>query len=114
MGFYESGEDWISDLPPLHLAVAWRGLLSWSDNAYFPGTPSSALRWDRFGEQWTLTTRTLPKTGPEFVQALVAPLGHYATEGSPDQPTHVGYINDEDPGPPIQIWSTAGAPFEFE
>jgi hypothetical protein len=42
-------------------------------NAYFPGTPATALRWNGYGERLTLTTRTLPKEGGEWVQSIVAP-----------------------------------------
>src|ERR687883_310409 len=55
------GDDPMGPLSLLQRAAVWRYLLGWADNAYFPGTPATALRWDPYGERWTLTTRALPK-----------------------------------------------------
>jgi hypothetical protein len=85
-----------------------------SDNAYFPGTPATALRWDPYGERWTLTTRTFPKEGGEWVQSVIAPLGEFATEGTPDRPWFVGYILAEYSARPVLIWSVGRAVFQFE
>lgn len=100
-------------LPLLRRAVAWQALLNWPDNAYFPGTPSTALRWDEYASKWTLSTRAFPKMGPEAVQTLVAALGEFAAEGSPEQPEFVGYIKGEDPDPPVLIYSHGQAAFQF-
>ena len=85
-----------------------------ADNAYFPGTPATALRWDPYGERWTLTTRTFPKEGGQWVQSMVAPLGELATEGTPDRPWFVGYILDEYSPRPVLVWSVGRESFQFE
>jgi hypothetical protein len=108
------GDDPMEGLSLLQQAAVWRYLLGWADSAYFPGTPATALRWDRYGERWTLTTRTLPKEGGEWVQAMVAPLGEWATEGTPERPWFAGYILDEYCPRPVLIWSAGGEPFRFE
>jgi hypothetical protein len=66
------GDDPAQSLSLLQRAASWQYLMRWSDNAYFPGTPATALRWDPYGERWTLTTRTLPKEGGHWVQAFWA------------------------------------------
>lgn len=108
------GADDTSGLSPLEEAAVWREFMAWSDNAYFPGTPSTALRWDPDAEIWTLTTRTLPKTGGWPVQSFIAPLGRWASEGTPEQPWFAGYILDEYRLRPALIWSVGRSPFQFE
>ncbi len=108
------GDDPMESLSLLQRAAIWRYLMPWADNAYFPGTPATALRWDRFGEIWTLTTRTLPKESGQRVQAMVAPLGEWATQGTPERPRFVGYMLDEYSPRPVLIWSVGGEPFRFE
>ncbi len=98
----------------LQRAAVWQNLCAWEGNAYFPGTPGTELRWDPYGGQWTLTTRTLPKTGGEWVQSIVAPLGEWATEGTPERPWFAGYILDEYCPRPVLIWSVGREPFRFE
>lgn len=88
--------------------------MRWADNACLPATPATALRWDRYGERWTLKTRTLLKEGGERVQSLVAPLGERATEGTPQRPRFAGYILDESSARPVLIWSAGREPFRFE
>jgi hypothetical protein len=108
------GDDPMAGLSLPQRAAVWRYLLGWADNAYFPGTPTTALRWDRYGKRWTLTTRTLPKDGGERVQSIVAPLGEWATEGTPERPWFAGYILDEYCPRPVLIWSVGSEPFRFE
>jgi hypothetical protein len=113
--------NWFGEGPPpieslslLQRAALWRYLMQWGGNAYFPGTPLTALRWDRYGELWTLTTRTLPKESGEWVQSIIAPLGELADEGSREQPRFVGYMLDEHSPRPVLIWSAGREPFQFE
>ena len=108
------GDDPMEGLSLPQRAAMWRFLCGWADNAYFPGTPATVLRWDRYGEQWTLTTRALPKEGGETVQSVVASLGEWATEGTPEQPRFAGYILDEYCPRPVLIWSAGREPFRFE
>jgi hypothetical protein len=108
------GDDPMASLSLLQRAAIWQFLMGWSENAYYPGTPATALRWDQYGEHWTLTTRTLPKEGGQAVQSMIAPLGEWATEGTSEQPRFVGYILDEYTPRPVLIWSVAGEPFRFE
>jgi hypothetical protein len=73
------------------------------------------MRWDAIGERWTLTMRTLPKEPGEWIKAIVAPLGQWATEGTRDRPRFVGYLIDENTPRPVLIFSTGdGSPFRFE
>ena len=104
----------IASLPLTHRAAMWRYLMGWADNAYFPGTPMTVLRWDQYGERWTLTTRTLPKETGEWVRAIIAPLGEWADEGSSERPRFVGYVLDEYSARPVLIWSVGREPFRFE
>jgi hypothetical protein len=108
------GDDPMASLSLLERAAIWQYLMGWSGNAYFPGTPATALRWDRYGEHWTLTTRTLPKEGGQWVQSMIAPLGEWATEGTRERPWFVGYILDEYSPRPVLIWSVGGDSFQFE
>lgn len=108
------GDDPMEGLSPLEQAAIWRYLVGWPDNAYFPATPSTALRWDPHGGRWTLTTRTLPKESPVWVQSMIAPLGRWATEGTPDRPWFAGYVLDEHSRRPVLIWSVGQEPFRFE
>jgi hypothetical protein len=103
----------VGTLPLAHQAVLWQHLTASSDNAYFAGTPSTALRWDRYGEHWTLTVRALPKDPGEWVQAIVAPLGRWATEGTGGPRRFVGYLIDEYTPEPVLIWSAGRRPLEF-
>jgi len=112
--WFGEGPPPVASLPVLHRAALWRYLMGWADNAYFPGTPATALRWDRYGQRWTLTTRALPKEGGDWVQAIIAPLGELAEEGSPERPRFVGYILDEYTPRPVLIWSAGREPFRFE
>jgi hypothetical protein len=112
--YFGEGPPPIASLPLLHRAAMWRYLMGWAGNAYFPGTPLTALRWDRYGERWTLTTRTLPKESGEWVQSIIAPLGEWADEGSSERPRFVGYVVDEYSPRPVLIWSVGREPFRFE
>jgi len=112
--WFGEGPPPVESLPLLHRAALWAYLMQWGENAYFPGTPGTALRWDQYGQRWTLTTRTLPKESGEWVQSMIAPLGELAVEGSPEQPRFVGYLIDEDNRRPVLIWSTGQQPFRFE
>lgn len=114
LGSWFGNEDPMSQLSPLQSAAMWRYLMGWPDCAYFPGTPSTVLRWDEYGELWTFTTRTLPKEPAQWVQSIIAPLGRWATEGSPEYPRFVGYILDEYNPRPVLIWSVGGTAFKFE
>jgi hypothetical protein len=106
--------DSLTDLAPLEEAAVWRELMAWSPNAYFPGTPSTTLRWDPYGERWSLTTRALPKADGLSVQSLIRSLGRWAVNGTPARPWFAGYILDEYSPRPVLIWSVAKAPFRFE
>ena len=108
------GDDPMAGLSLLQRAAVWQYLFGWADNAYFPGTPATALRWDRYGDRWTLTTRTLPKEGGHWVQSIVAPLGEWASDGTPERPWFAGYILDEYSPRPVLIWSVGREPFRFE
>jgi hypothetical protein len=108
------GEDPTESLSLLQRAAIWRYLMGWPDNAYFPGTPGTNLRWDPYGKRWTLTTRTLPKEAAQWVQAIIAPLGEWAAEGTEERPRFVGYILDEYNPRPVLIWSVGCRPFRFE
>lgn len=108
------GDDPMESLSLAEQASVWRYLAASGDNVYFPGTPATVLRWDRYAAHWTLTTRTLPKeTGP-WVRAMISPLGEWAIEGSKEEPRFVGYIVDEYSARPVLIWSVGGGPFQFE
>jgi hypothetical protein len=113
LGTY-GGDDPAASLSLLQRAALWRYLMGWPDNAYFPGTPATALRWDPYGERWTLTTRTLPKESGRWVQSIIASLGEWASEGTPERPWFVGYILHESSARPVLIWSAGGQPFRFE
>jgi hypothetical protein len=77
--------------------------------------PSTTMRWDAISERWTLTMRTLPKEPGEWIKAIVAPLGQWSTEGTPDQPRFVGYLIDENTPRPVLIFSAGdSSPFRFE
>jgi hypothetical protein len=104
----------VASLPLLHRASLWRYLMQWGETAYFPGTPATVLRWDRYGAVWTLTTRALPKESADWVRAIIAPLGEWASDGSSDRPRFVGYIIDEYTPRPVLMWSVGGQPFRFE
>ena len=108
------GDDPMGSLSLLQRAAIWRDLMGWADNAYFPGTPATALRWDPYGERWTLTMRTLPKEGGERVRSMIAALGEWATEGTRERPWFAGYVLDEYSPRPVLIWSVGRAPFRFE
>jgi hypothetical protein len=108
------GDDPMESLALPERAAMWRYLMGWRSNAYFPGTPATALRWDQYGNRWTLTTRTLPKEIPEWVKAIIAPLGEWATEGAHDRPRFVGYILDEITPRPVLMWSVGRESFRFE
>jgi hypothetical protein len=108
------GDDPMESLSLLQRAAMWQYLMPWAPNAYFPGTPATMLRWDRYGEIWTLTTRTQPKESGQYVQAMIEPLGEWAAQGTPERPRFVGYILDEYSPRPVLIWSVGGEPFRFE
>ncbi|HZB75285.1 MAG TPA: hypothetical protein VE526_03595 [Solirubrobacteraceae bacterium] len=108
------GDDPLESLALPQRAAIWRYLMGWSDNAYFPGTPSTALRWDPYGEHWTLTTRALPKEGGQWVQSIISPLGEWATDGTAEQPWFAGYMLDEYSPRPVLVWSVGREPFRFE
>ena len=108
------GEDPMEGLSTLQQAAMWRYLLGWADNAYFPGTPFTALRWDPFDERWSLTTRTLPKESPDWVRSIISPLGRWSCDGTSERPWFAGYIRDEVSLRPVLIWSVGGEPFRFE
>lgn len=109
-----SGDDPMAGLSPLQQAAMWRCLMGWPDNAYFPGTPSTALRWEPYGGRWSLTTRTLPKEQPDWVRSIMAPLGQWAVEGTPERPWFAGYVLYEYSPRPVLIWSVGQEPFRFE
>lgn len=109
-----AGDDVMAPLSPVQRAAVWHWLLSWPSNAYFPGTPATALRWNRYAEHWTLTTRTLPKDSGASVQELIAPLGEWAADGTPVRPQFIGHILDETAARPVLIWSVGLEPFRFE
>jgi hypothetical protein len=100
-------------LTPLHQAALWHWLARWGDNAYSPGTPHTALRWDPYGERWTLTMRAVPKQ-PAWPLEIIAPLGRYAEEGTHDRPWFAGYILDDYNPRPVLIWSVGQELFRFE
>ena len=108
------GDDPMAGLSLPQQAALWRYLTGWADNAYFPGTPATALRRDVYGERWTLTTRTHPKESGQWVQSMIAPLGEWATEGTRERPWFAGYILDEYSPRPVLIWSVGGESFQFE
>jgi hypothetical protein len=103
----------VDTLPVAHQAALWQHLTMYPDNAYFAGTPSTALRWDRYSERWTLTVRALPKEPAEWIQAIVTPLGRWATEGTGGGRKFVGHLIDEYTPEPVLIWSTGHRPFSF-
>lgn len=108
------GDDPMAGLSLLQQAAVWQYLLGWADNAYFPGTPATALRWDGYGNRWTFTTRALPKASGQWVQSLVAPLGEWATDGTTERPWLAGYSLDEYSPRPVLIWSVGREPSRFE
>ena len=110
-GFFD--EDPMRGLEPLHQAALWQWLTFWGDNAYFPGTPHTALRWHPYDASWTLTMRVLPKE-PAWPLEIIAPLGRYAREGTPERPWFAGYVLDEHSPRPVLIWSVGQEPFQFE
>jgi hypothetical protein len=105
-------DDPMQGLSPLHEAALWRWMARWEHaNAYFPGTPYTALRWT--GRRWTLTMRALPKE-PAWPLEIIAPLGRYAVQGRRERPWFAGHIADEYNDRPVLIWSLGGQPFKFE
>ena len=56
-------------------AAVWRYLVGRGTNAYFSRTPATMLRWDLYGERWSLTTRTRRRraTGPKRTPVLATP-----------------------------------------
>jgi hypothetical protein len=108
------GQDPMEGLTPLQQAAMWRYLMSWSDNAYFPGTSFTALQWEPYGGSWSLTTRTLPKEDPRWVQSIIAPLGRWSSDGTSERPWFSGYIHYEYDLRPVLIWSVEHEPFGFE
>ena len=103
----------MQQLEPIHQAALWQWLARWGDNAYFPGTPHTALRWDPYGQRWSLTMRAVPKE-PAWPLQIIAPLGRYAVDGTPERPWFTGYILDESNPRPVLIWSVGQEPFQFE
>ena len=89
----------------------WQYLMGWGGNAYFPGTTSTVLQR---GRRWTLTTRTLPKEPGSWVRSIIAPLGRWAADGTPQRPWFAGYIFDENSPRPVLIWSAGEERFRFE
>jgi hypothetical protein len=112
--WFDEGPPPVGSLPLLQRAALWRYVMEWGSNAYFPGTPATTLRWDRYGERWKLTTRTLPKDSREWVQSIIAPLGELAEEGSQEQPRFLGYLLDEESPQPVLIWGAGREPFRFQ
>jgi hypothetical protein len=106
-------DDPMRGLEPLHQAALWQWLARWGNNAYFPGTSHTALRWDPYGARWTLTMRVLPKE-PAWPLEIIAPLGRYALEGTRERPWFAGYILDEHSLRPVLVWSVGQEPFQFE
>ena len=99
-------------MPLTHRAFMWRALVSWGGTAYIPGPTFTTMHWDPQDSVWSLATRTMPKSDIEEVQAILSPLGVFASDGSSQSRREVGSITDED-GTGISIWSVGGAPFEF-
>ena len=104
-------ETW-EHLPLLHRAVVWNLLFSWGSTAYFPGTPVVLFRW--LNGQWTLTARSYPKMGGDEVERIIAPLGEFAVDGSPERPHFVGHVRDEYEEHPTLIWSDGQRPFRLD
>jgi hypothetical protein len=113
--YFGDGNDLMTGLSLARQAGLWRSLPPWAPNAYWPGMPSTTMRWDTIGERWALTIRTLPKEPGEWIKAIVAPLGQWSTDGTPDDPRFAGYLIDEHTPRPVLIFSTGdGSPFRFE
>jgi hypothetical protein len=108
---YSTDEE-LEAMPLTHRAVMWRALVSWGENAYIPGPTFTTMHWDPQDTVWSLATRTMPKSSVEEVQAILSPLGVFASDGSSQSRTEVGSITDEG-GTGTSIWSLGGAPFQF-
>jgi hypothetical protein len=106
-------ENPMDGLEVLQQAALWQWFPRFSDNAYFPGTPHTVLRWDPYGGVWTLTMRAVPKE-PAWPLEIIGPLGRYAAEGTPERPWFAGYVLDEYNPRPVLIWSVGRQPFQFE
>lgn len=106
-------EEEFEELPLMSRAVVWRTLVNFGGNAYIPGPTYATMHWDPEDEVWSLATRTMPKSSREEVLGIVAPLGLFASDGTPWEPTEVGSVADED-GTAISIWSVGGAPFRSD
>jgi hypothetical protein len=102
----------VNALPVPHQASLWRYLGSFADNAYFAATPSVTLRWSH-DRRWTLTFRALPKEPGDWAQAIIAPLGRWAAEGTDDRRRFVGHLLDEQTPDPVLVWSAGRQPFQF-
>jgi hypothetical protein len=105
-------EEELEAMPLTHRAVMWRALVSWGANAYIPGPTFTTMHWDSQDTVWSLATRTMPKSSVEEIQAILSPLGVFASDGSPRWRSEVGSIADEG-GIGTSIWSVGGAPFQF-
>lgn len=106
----------VDTLPVAHQGALLRYLTEFSENAYWAGTPSTILRWERPSSgsgHWTLTMRALPKEQAEWVRAIVAPLGRWTMQGTYGERQFVGYLIDEDTPEPVLIWAEGREPLTF-
>ncbi len=101
-------------LSDLQHAAMWRYLMGWGNNAYFPGSQFTALHWDPYKGRWSLTARTIPKEPPTWVRSIIAQLGRWSSDGTPERPWFAGYLLDEYSPRPVLIWNVGQEPFRFE
>jgi hypothetical protein len=108
---YLSAED-MDALPLTHRALVWRSLVAWGQTAYLPGPTYTTMHWDAQDQVWSLATRTQPKSTVGDVEAMVGPLGLFASDGSERWPSEVGRISPEE-GLDATIWSIGASPFRI-
>ena len=88
---WQTGET-APELPTLEASI---GEDSFDAYAHLAGFFDENPMQDPYGGRWPLTTRTLRKESPDWVQYMVAPLGRWSAEGSTERPWFAGYILDE-------------------